>query len=129
MRVEVIGWGATFDYLTQLDRNGALQHEHKLLEFATQSFKEIPGVTLYGTAKEKTSVITFTLAGVHTLDFGVLIGLKGIALRTGSMCAGPALHHFGLQTAARVSFGIYTTEEDVARFLKALEEIRSLIRI
>ena len=126
--VEVIGLGAALEYLTKFDRKQVLKHEHNLLEMATEQLKQIEGVTIYGQAKEKGCLLTFSLEGVHSLDLGVLIGLKGIAIRTGSMCANPALHHFGIRTAARISLGLYTTEEDIHLFMKALEEIRALIQ-
>ncbi len=127
--VEVIGLGAALDYLVSLDRSAMLIHEHKLLEIATEKLKIFPEITILGNAKEKSSLITFAVNGMHSLDLGVLIGLKGIAIRTGAMCANPALHHFGLQTAARISFGLYNTEEDINLFLKALEETKALLSV
>lgn len=126
--VEVIGLGAALEYLAKFDRAEVLKYEKNLLEMATKRLEQVAGVAIYGRAKEKGSVLTFSLEGVHSLDLGVLIGLKGIAIRTGSMCANPALHHFGIQTAARISLGLYTTEEDIHLFFKALEEIRTLIQ-
>ena len=125
--VEVIGLGAALDYLNKLDRNRMLIHENKLLEIATEKLMQIPEVTIFGSSKEKSSLITFTVSGMHSLDLGVLIGLKGIAIRTGAMCANPTLHHFGLQTASRISFGLYNTEDEIDLFLKALEETKSLL--
>lgn len=124
---EVIGLGAAIEYITKFNRSEVLAHEEKLLHLATDKLKQVEGLTIYGNAKEKASLVTFAIQGVHPLDLGVLIGLKGIALRTGVMCANPTLHHFGLQSAARISFGLYNTEEDIDYFLKALEETVSLI--
>jgi cysteine desulfurase/selenocysteine lyase len=126
---EVIGLGAAIEYMTKFDRKAVFSHEEKLLELATVKLKQVEGLTIYGNAKEKASLITFTINGIHPLDLGVLIGLKGIALRTGVMCANPTLHHFGLQSAARISFGLYNTEEDIDSFIVALEETISLISV
>ncbi len=125
--VEVIGLGAALEYLNKLDRKAMLVHEEMCLEIATYKLRQIPEVTIIGNAKEKSSLITFTVNGMHSLDLGVLIGLKGIAIRTGAMCANPTLHHFGLQTASRISFGLYNTEDEIEAFLKALDETKSLI--
>lgn len=124
---EVIGLGSAIAYITKFNRDQVLSHEERLLHYATDKLKQIEGLTIYGNAREKASLITFAIQGVHPLDLGVLIGLKGIALRTGVMCANPTLHHFGLQSAARISFGLYNTEEDINSFIKALEETVSLI--
>ena len=124
---EVLGLGAALTYLTSLDRKALHLHESNLLKTAMRKLSEVDGLKILGTAKNKSSVITFTLSDMHPLDLGVLIGLKGIAIRTGVMCANPTLHHFGIQTAARISFGLYNNLSEIDHFLLALAEVRSLI--
>ena len=124
---EVIGLGAAIDYFTSMDQIQIRAHEEKLLHVATEKLLQNPEITIYGASCHKSSLITFTINGIHSLDLGVLLGLKGIAIRTGAMCAAPALHHFGLQTAARISFGLYNTEADIDHFIHALEEASILL--
>ncbi len=124
---EVLGLGAAITYLTSLDRKALHLHEDTLLKTAMSKLSEVEGLKILGTAKNKSSVITFTLSDIHSLDLGVLIGLKGIAIRTGVMCANPTLHHFGVQTAARISFGLYNTTAEIDEFLIALAEVRALV--
>jgi cysteine desulfurase/selenocysteine lyase len=113
--------------MRKFNRDQIFAHEERLLHLATDRLKQIEGLTIYGSSREKASLITFSIKGIHPLDLGVLIGLKGIALRTGVMCANPTLHHFGLQSAARISFGLYNTEEEIDLFANALEETISVI--
>lgn len=124
---EVIGLGCAISYMRKFNRDQIFAHEERLLHLATDRLKQIEGLTIYGSSREKASLITFSIKGIHPLDLGVLIGLKGIALRTGVMCANPTLHHFGLQSAARISFGLYNTEEEIDLFANALEETISVI--
>ncbi len=119
---EVIGLGAAIEYLEKLNQEAIVEYEERLLVYTTQKLLAIPGLAIYGTAAQKSSLISFTINGIHPLDLGVLLGLKGIAIRTGALCASPALHHFGLTSAARISFGFYNTIEDVDGFLEALSE-------
>lgn len=127
MIAEVIGLGAAINYLESLDRIALDLHEKELLLFATEEMKKIPGVRIYGEAKEKGPIISFTIEGIHPLDFGTLISLKGVALRTGYLCAQPAIQHFGLNSIIRISFGLYTTKSDINSFLMALEETIALL--
>lgn len=123
----VIGLGAALDYLSSFDRAKVLRYENNLLTYALDQLASLPNLQIVGSPKKRASLITFKIDGVHPLDLGTLLGLKGIAIRTGTMCAGPAMHHFGLQTACRLSFGIYNTKEEVDVCVEALNETASLL--
>lgn len=97
--------------------------EDQLLEIATKRLLEIEGLKIIGTALKKGPIITFVIDGIHPLDLATLLDLKGFAIRSGHLCAQPLLRKFGLTAAARVSFGIYNTEEEVYKFADALAAI------
>lgn len=122
MIAEVIGLGAAIDYMQKVGIAAIQQWEHALLEQATEQMLEIPGLRIIGTAEEKGGIVSFTVDGIHPLDIGTMLDLKGIAIRTGHHCAQPALRYFGVTATARISFGLYNTPEDVNSFVKALEE-------
>jgi cysteine desulfurase/selenocysteine lyase len=94
-----------------------------LLGLATKKLLEIPGLKIIGTAPQKGPIITFHIEGVHPLDLATLLDLKNIAIRSGHLCAQPLLRKFGLEQAARISFGVYNTEEEVDLFVAAVAEI------
>lgn len=125
--VQVLGLGASIGYFQSIDSTLLLRHEQALLQKATSLFSSIPGLTIYGTALHKGPVLSFTLDNVHTLDLGTLMALKGIAIRTGSLCAQPALRRFGLQTLARISFGLYNTPEEIDYTFSALHDSLALL--
>jgi cysteine desulfurase/selenocysteine lyase len=124
---DVIGLGAAIDYFTSFDLKAIREHESNLLKIATEKLSDIEGIEIYGKARNKTSLITFNIEGVHSLDLGVLLGLKGVAIRTGAMCASPVLKRLKAQTAARISFALYNIEEEIDIFLNALKETRALL--
>lgn len=123
MIAEVIGLGVAIDYLQSIGLGSIQQWEHMLLEEATRKMLEIPGLRILGTAKKKGAIITFAVDGVHALDIGTMLDLKGIAIRTGHHCAQPAIRHFQVDGAARVSFGLYNTPEEISGFVLALKDV------
>ena len=125
---EVIGLGAAIDYVEAIGLAQIHEWEQKLLCYAVKKLSEISSVHFHGTAKKKGGIISFTLDGVHPLDLGTILGLKGIAIRTGHLCAQPVLKHFGVEALARISFGVYNTYEDVDVFLHALKEAIVLLK-
>jgi cysteine desulfurase/selenocysteine lyase len=120
---EVIGLGVALEYLEKVGRERILQWETHLLDYALKAFAEIPETRLIGQAKDKGGVVSFTVEGIHPLDIGTMLDLKGIAIRTGHLCAQPVMRHFGLSSVARISFGLYTTEADIDAFKKGLKEV------
>ena len=124
----VIGLGVAIDYLESLGRKEVIEWEKKLLKEATEKMLAIDELQIVGTAQEKASVISFSIEGIHPLDLGTILGLKGIAMRTGTLCAEPLLKRLGYESLSRISFGMYTTHEDFDLFLHSLKEAISLLR-
>lgn len=128
MITEVMGLGAAVDYLSDIGLDNIAAHEHQLLEYATKQMEEIEEVTIIGTAKEKGAILSFIVNGVHPLDIGTMLDLRGVAVRTGHHCAQPTMQHFGVEATTRASFGLYNTVEDVDSFISALKEVIQLFR-
>lgn len=118
---QVIGLGAALDYLSNIDMAAIAHKEQALLNEATAQLSQITEIRLLGTAKEKGAILSFIVEGVHALDIGSLLDLKGIAIRTGNLCAQPTLQRFGLRSVCRASFGLYSTMEEVHQFVKSLQ--------
>lgn len=125
---EVIGLGAAIDYIKAIGRGSICQWEQKLLHYATEKISEFSGVCLHGTALEKGPIISFNIKGIHPLDLGTILGLKGIAIRTGHLCAQPLLKRFEVDAFARISFGLYNTFEEIDAFIHMLKEAVILLR-
>ena len=121
-----VGLAAAMDYLETLGIEAVAAHESRLLTLATREVGRIPGIELIGTAREKASVLSFTLEGVHAHDLGTILDTEGIAVRTGHHCAMPVMTFFGIPATARASFGCYNTEEEVARLVAGLGRAREV---
>jgi cysteine desulfurase/selenocysteine lyase len=122
----VVGFGAAIDYLQGFDRAAVLEHEDALLAAATARVAEIPGTRIYGTAREKTGVLSFTLDGIHPHDAGTILDAEGVAVRSGQHCAQPVMDRFGVPATIRASIGIYNTSEDVDGLVAALHKARTM---
>lgn len=125
---QIVGLGAAIDYVQSIGMAKIHAWQQQLLSYATEKLLEVEGVQIYGRAPEKGGIISFSLDGVHPLDLGTLLGEKGVAIRTGHLCAQPLLKRFGVEALARLSFGLYNTYEDIDRFLELLKETLCLLR-
>jgi len=121
-----IGLGAAIDYVNQLGLDRVATYEHELLEYATGKLSALPGVRLIGTAKEKASVISFVVEGVHAHDVGTVLDQEGIAIRTGHHCAQPLMERFGVPATARASFAFYNTKEEVDALAEAINRVKEI---
>lgn len=123
-----IGLGLAFEYLNNLDLNGALEHEHQLLKYATEKLLTIDGLKIYGIAQEKIATLSFLIDGIHPFDLGVLLDKQGIAVRTGHHCTQPIMDYFNIPGTVRASFAFYNTLEEVDALHKALERACGILR-
>ena len=118
-----IGLGAAIDYLNSIDFEAAAKYEHELLEYATEKLSAIEGVRIIGTAREKASVLSFTIENVHPHDIGTILDQSGIAIRAGHHCAQPVMQFFDVPATARASFAFYNTREEVDVLADAVQKV------
>jgi cysteine desulfurase/selenocysteine lyase len=123
---EAIGLGAAIDYVGAVGLDRIAAHEHALLEYATAALSAIPGVRIIGTAREKTSVISFYVGDVHPHDVGTILDHEGVAVRTGHHCAQPVMQRFGVPATARASFAFYNTFDEVDALTAAVRKVQKL---
>ncbi len=123
-----IGLGAAIDYVGALGFAAIAAHEHDLLSYATEAVREVPGLRLIGTAKEKASVLSFVLGEVHPHDVGTILDQEGIAIRTGHHCTQPLMRRLGVPATARASLAFYNRREDVDALVAGLHKVQEIFR-
>jgi len=126
MIAEVIGLAAALDYVESVGRQAIAAWEEELLACATERVREIDGIRLIGTARQKASVLSFVVEGVHPHDVGAVLDDDGIAIRTGHHCAQPVMQHFGVPATARASFAFYNTRDEIDALARGLRRARTL---
>lgn len=128
MIAEVMGLGAALDYMEAMDQELVTAWEKGLLEYATQRLSEIKKLNIIGTAKQKGPILSFSIPGFHPLDLATLLDCRGIAIRTGQLCAQPILKRYNLKSLSRISLALYNTYEEMDLFIHALKEVLLLLK-
>ena len=119
--------GTAVDYMNQVGFENIQIQEKELLEYGTKRLLEIEGLKIYGTSKDKTSVISFNIEGIHPYDIGTIIDKLGIAVRTGHHCAQPIMNFFNIPGTIRASFAFYNTKEEIDIFVEALKRAKLML--
>lgn len=128
MIAEVMGLGAAIDYIQSIGIEAIQSWEHVLLSYATEQMQEIIGLKIIGQAPQKGALISFSIEGIHPLDIGTFLDLRGVAIRTGHHCAQPVMHFFNVSATARASFACYNTKEEVDFLVVSLQEAVRILK-
>jgi cysteine desulfurase / selenocysteine lyase len=118
--VEAVGLGTALSYMMQVGRDRILAHETEIGTYAGERLKEVPGLTIHGTAKGKGAIHSFSIEGLHPHDISTIIDRSGIAVRAGHHCAQPLMERLGVTATCRASFAMYNTKAEVDALVAAL---------
>lgn len=124
---DVLGLESAMNFMASIGIDAIFQHEHELTQYATEQLLQIPNMRIFGTAPNKTSVISFLIGNAHPYDVGTLLDKLGIAVRTGHHCTQPIMDRYGIPGTVRASFAIYNTREEIDLFIKALNRIAPML--
>ena len=125
---DTVATAAALNYVQEIGKANIRAHEDELLQYATSRLLTIDGLAIIGRAKEKTSLISFVIDGIHPQDVGILLDNRGIAVRTGHHCAQPLMARFKIPGTIRASFAVYNTLEEVDALLAGLQHAVKLLR-
>src|ERR1051326_7795546 len=117
---DTIAFKAALDFVGHVGKQKIRAHEEELLAYATAKLEDVRGVRIIGNAKEKVSVISFVVDGLHPQDIGILLDNRGIAVRTGHHCAEPCMRFFEIPGTIRASFAMYNTKEEIDELIAGL---------
>ncbi|RJP58042.1 MAG: cysteine desulfurase [Ignavibacteriales bacterium] len=123
-----IGFGAAIDYLNEFNFEDLADYENELLLYGTEKLKEVDGIKIIGTAKNKASVISFIIEGIHPYDIGTIVDTHGIAIRTGHHCTQPIMQRYNLPATARASFSFYNTKEEIDKLAEGLRKVIKMFK-
>ncbi len=125
---DVIATKFAIDYINAIGKNNIASYEDELLAYATEKLLEIEDLKIIGTAKNKVSVVSFIIDGVHPQDIGILLDQQGIAIRTGHHCTQPLMSRLGLVGTCRASFSVYNTFEEIEMLVAGLKKVQKLLK-
>ena len=121
-----IGLGAAIDYVNQVGLQNIANYEHDLLAYGTEALSAIPGLRLIGTAKEKASVFSFVMEGIHPHDVGTILDREGIAIRTGHHCTMPLMNRLGIPATSRASLAFYNTKDEIDALVGGIYKVKEV---
>ncbi len=124
---DVIAVKTAIEYIEELGKENVATYENELLAYATEQLSKIEGLKIIGQAKEKVSVISFVIEGIHPQDIGVILDQQGIAIRTGHHCTQPLMKRFGIPGTSRASFAVYNTKEEIDKLVKGIEKVKKMV--
>ncbi|MDC1060445.1 SufS family cysteine desulfurase [Alphaproteobacteria bacterium] len=125
---EVIGLSASLDFINEVGIDKIYEYENKLTQYAYNQMKKNNDIKIYGDFSNQTSIISFNIDGVHFNDLAMLLDKKNIAIRTGHHCAQPFMKFFDISGSARMSVGVYNTKDDIDYFIRAINEVKKILK-
>lgn len=125
--VGIAAFASALDFIERVGLDNIARHEHELLEYATGRLQEIDRLKIYGTAPDKSAVISFNVGDIHNYDLGLLLDRMGVAVRTGHHCAQPLMERLGVTGTVRASFAVYNTREEIDTFIAALHRVLAIL--
>ena len=120
---EVIGLGKAIEWLNNVGLDDIRKHEEQITQYALKQLAEIPQVKVLGNPKERGALISITLDGIAVGDAAMILDEENVAVRSGHHCAQPVMDRFGLDATLRLSFGVYTLERDIDRFVAGIKRV------
>lgn len=125
---DVVALNEAIQFINELGKENIAAHENELLSYTVKKLSAIPHIKLVGTAKEKVSVQSFIIEGIHHFDIGQMLDTRGIAVRTGHHCTQPLMDRFGIEGTVRASFSIYNTKEEVDQLAEGIERVIKFLK-
>ena len=122
--VEAYGLGVAIDYVSELGMSEISEYELRLTNYALNKMQELDFLDIHGANGNKHSIISFNIKNVHSHEVSSFLDVEGIAIRAGHHCCQPLMKHLNLNSTARLSFGMYNTEEEIDIFINALKNCR-----
>lgn len=124
--ISTVALATALDYVDQLGMDQIAAYEHQLLDYCTEEFKKIPGMRIFGNARDKSAVMSFLVGNIHHYDMGLLLDKLGIAVRTGHHCAQPLMQALGIEGTVRASFSFYNTVEEIDTLVAGVKRVANM---
>jgi cysteine desulfurase/selenocysteine lyase len=124
--IGAIGLACALNYVTATGLENISQHEQELLAYGTRLLHDLDYITVFGQAKNKSSILSFNIRGVHHYDAGMIMDKMGVAVRTGTHCAQPVMQHYGIEGTIRASLAMYNTADELDSLVRAIQKVKTM---
>ena len=127
--ISTVAFAEALDYVENIGMDNIAAYENELLTYCNEQFSQIPGIKIFGNAKDKSAVMSFLVGDIHHYDMGMLLDKLGIAVRTGHHCAEPLMHSLGIQGTVRASFSFYNTKEEIDILVAGIKKVAKMFGV
>ena len=124
---QVIGLGASIDFINSLNLKKVFKHEKELHDYMLNKLLTFNDINIYGNSQNKGAIISFNFHNIHANDLAIILDQKNVAIRTGHHCAQPLMKYFNIVSSARISFGVYNDKKDVDLFVDSLRQAKEFL--
>tara|TARA_B100000963_G_C22625299_1_gene672015 strand:- start:150 stop:1367 length:1218 start_codon:yes stop_codon:yes gene_type:complete len=126
---EVVGFSEAINFIENLGIEKINMHENEILEYGIEKLKRNNSVSIFGDPKERGSVISFTMKGIHPHDIATILDEDGVAIRAGHHCCQILHDKMGISATARASIGVYNTKEDIDILCESINKCKKVFNI
>ena len=126
---QVIAFDESIKFLNKIGMNNIIKHEKELVEYGQELMRKNNSVKLVGNPKNKGSVLSFTIDGIHPHDIATILDEEGVAIRAGHHCCQILHEKLGLAATARASIGIYNTKEDIDKLNSSINNCKKIFNL
>jgi len=126
----VIGLGSAIDFVEDIGFEQISKYENELTNQLINQLTQRNDVSIVGpqTSTDRAPVVSFTIDGIHPHDIAEILNRHNVAIRAGHHCTMPLMKKLGISGTARISFGLYNTEDDVDNAVEAIHDVISIFR-
>ncbi len=125
--IAAIALAEALKYVDSIGKENIAEHESVLLEYASKKIEDLGGIKIYGTAKNKISILSFIIDDINPYDAGMIFDKMGVAVRTGTHCAQPVMQRYNIDGTIRASFALYNTIQEIDILCEAIEKVKSML--
>ena len=126
---EVVAFAKSIKFIQELGIKNIEKHENEILEYGLEKLRKDNSVNIIGNPKNRASIISFTIKGIHPHDIATILDDDGVAIRAGHHCCQILHDKLGIPASARASIGIYNSKEDIDVLCESINKCKKVFQI
>ena len=126
---EVVAFAKSIEFIQDLGIKNIENHESQILEYGLEKLRKDNSVNIIGNPRNRASIMSFTIKGIHPHDIATILDDDGIAIRAGHHCCQILHEKLGIPASARASIGVYNSKEDIDVLFESIKKCKKVFQI
>ena len=126
---EVVAFAKSIKFMQDLGIKNIQDHESQVLEYGLEKLKKNNSVNILANPKNRASIMSFTLKGIHPHDIATILDEDGVAIRAGHHCCQILHDKLGIAASARASIGVYNSKEDMDVLCESINKCKKVFQV